>query len=29
MASHAYKMNDVETMFLGVYRSMYIAKNDF
>ena len=29
MASHSYKMNDVETMFWGGYRSMCTAKMIF
>ena len=29
MASHSYKMHDAEKMFLGIYRSICTAKNDF
>ena len=29
MASHAYKIHDVEKMFLQLYRSICTEKNDF
>ena len=29
IASHAYNINDLEKMFLGGYRSISTAKNDF